>query len=216
MHCSKLVGNTDETCSEMKQLLFVGFVCLLISCNDGKSKGMEESAFQKELNSEFKDASRSPLIESDLKVFKGLDFFPIDSIYVVEAQFSRTIDSDWFDMPTTRERIDKYRVYGILDFEISGEAFSLEVYQSEKLMSTEEYANHLFLPFLDDTNGEESYGGGRYMDLEIPLSQVVVLDFNKAYNPYCAYNSEYSCPLVPIQNTLDISINAGVKSFKKE
>ena len=177
---------------------------------------MEESAFQKELNSEFKDASRSPLTESDLKVFKGLDFFPIDSIYVVEAQFSRTIDSDWFDMPTTRERIDKYGVYGILDFEISGEAFSLEVYQSEKLMSTEEYANHLFLPFLDDTNGEESYGGGRYMDLEIPLSQVVVLDFNKAYNPYCAYNSEYSCPLVPIQNTLDISINAGVKSFKKE
>ena len=119
-------------------------------------------------------------------------------------------------MPTTRERVDKYRVYGILDFEISGEAFSLEVYQSEKLMSTEEYANHLFLPFLDNTNGEESYGGGRYMDLEIPLSQVVVLYFNKAYHPYCAYNSEYSCPLVPIQNTLDISINAGVKSFKKE
>jgi uncharacterized protein (DUF1684 family) len=82
-------------------------------------------------------------------------------------------------------------------------------------MRQEEYRDYLFLPFADLTNGEETYGGGRYLDLTIPTGNTILLDFNKAYNPYCAYNPKYSCPLVPKQNRLDIPIIAGVKAFKK-
>ena len=82
-------------------------------------------------------------------------------------------------------------------------------------MQDEEYKDYLFLPFLDDTNGEGSYGGGRYIDLRIPDSDTMIIDFNTAYNPYCAYNDRYSCPIVPRQNYLDVAIEAGVKAFKK-
>ena len=67
----------------------------------------------------------------------------------------------------------------------------------------------------DSTNGEASYSGGRYVDMRIPSSSKVVLDFNKAYNPYCAYSGKYSCPLVPVENHLDLEIEAGVKAYKK-
>jgi uncharacterized protein (DUF1684 family) len=71
----------------------------------------------------------------------------------------------------------------------------------------------LFLPFLDNTNGDTTYGGGRYIDLRIPEGDTIEIDFNKAYNPYCAYNSRYSCPIVPRENYLDTNIEAGVKKF---
>ena len=75
------------------------------------------------------------------------------------------------------------------------------------------YANYLFVPITDLTNGEETYGGGRYIDLRGPLGKVVELDFNKAYNPYCAYGGKYSCPIPPIENHLGLRIEAGVKAF---
>jgi uncharacterized protein (DUF1684 family) len=71
----------------------------------------------------------------------------------------------------------------------------------------------LFLPFLDTTNGIETYGGGRFLDMRIPKSKEVIIDFNKAYNPYCAYNYNYSCPIVPLENNLSIKVKAGVKKF---
>ena len=82
-------------------------------------------------------------------------------------------------------------------------------------MKEEGYEDYLFLPFLDDTNGEESYGGGRYIDCRIPEGDTIEIDFNKAYNPYCAYNENYSCPIVPRENYLAIEVKAGVKVFKK-
>ena len=80
----------------------------------------------------------------------------------------------------------------------------------------EEYKNHLFLPFTDLSNGEKSYTGGRFIDLEIPNSDVIVIDFNKAYNPYCAYSPDYSCPIPPAENHLNVNILAGVMKPKKE
>jgi uncharacterized protein (DUF1684 family) len=71
----------------------------------------------------------------------------------------------------------------------------------------------LFLPFSDLTCGKESYIGGRYIDLKIPTSDTILIDFNTAYNPYCAYNHKYSCPIVPLENDLPVAINAGVKKF---
>ena len=73
----------------------------------------------------------------------------------------------------------------------------------------------MFLPFLDNTNGEETYGGGRYIDLQFPEGGELVIDFNKAYNPLCAYNEKYSCPIVPLENYLELKVEAGVKAFEK-
>lgn len=171
---------------------------------------------QQKLNEEFKDPEESPLPDRFRKDFDGLDFFAPDTTYVVEADFIRTPDAVPFLMPTTTDRQSEEKVYAKVSFELKGKIYELEVYQNSELMKEEGYEDYLFLPFTDVTNGETTYGGGRYMDLRIPNSDTIILDFNKAYNPYCAYNKKYSCPLVPSVNHLDTKILAGVKDFKKK
>ncbi|MCB0475507.1 MAG: DUF1684 domain-containing protein, partial [Flavobacteriaceae bacterium] len=99
-------------------------------------------------------------------------------------------------------------------FELNGQSLKLHVYQNQELIKQAEYENHIFIPFTDLSSGNESYGGGRYIDLEIPRGDTLVIDFNKAYNPYCAYNHKYSCPIPPRENSLPVAIHAGVKAFK--
>ncbi|WP_298760386.1 DUF1684 domain-containing protein [uncultured Psychroserpens sp.] len=186
-----------------------------LSCAQDKRPIAGETEFQKEINAEYKDATTSPLKEKDRKNFKSLDFFKFDSTYVVKANLKRTPNSKWFKMPTTTSRVSDERVYGILSFGLNGKQYNLNVYQGKDLMKEEEYEDYLFLPFLDNTNGEDSYGGGRYIDLRIPEGDEITIDFNSAYNPYCAYNEKYSCPIVPRENYLDLEVRAGVKVFKK-
>ena len=176
---------------------------------------LEENEWQRKMNADFKDASKSPLKTKDLKVFKGLDFFPFDSTYVLKATLKRTPESKWFNMKTTTDMLSKERVYGVLSFQLGGKSYKLNVYQGEETMQKEGFEDYLFLPFLDKTNGNSTYGGGRYIDLRIPTSDSIEVDFNKAYNPYCVYNEKYSCPIVPRVNYLDIEVKAGVKAFKK-
>lgn len=198
----------------MKLILYalISFVCLT-SCAQKKQSLVGDTEHQREQNAKFKDATTSPLKDKDRKVFKGLDFFKADSTYVVEAKLKRTPDSQWFKMKTTTERVSEERVYGILYFELNGQKYQLNIYQGKELMKEEGYEDYLFLPFLDETNGLESYGGGRYIDARIPKGDIMIIDFNNAYNPYCAYNDKYSCPIVPRENYLKTRIEAGVKSF---
>jgi len=172
--------------------------------------------FQNEQNEELKDPETSPLPDRFRKYFESLDFFKANVNYKVEAKFVRTPEAIPFLMPTTTDRKSKEVVYGVLHFSLKGETYQLEVYQNEELMLEEGYEDYLFLPFTDLTNGEETYTGGRYIDLRIPDSTMITLDFNKAYNPLCVYNKKYSCPIVPKVNHLNTSILAGVKDFKKE
>ena len=123
-------------------------------------------------------------------------------------------NTPYFEMKTTTNRVAKERVFGILSFTINGQLLKLNVYQSEPEIDSDADSDYLFLPFLDATNGETSYGGGRYIDLTIPTTDELIIDFNKAYNPYCAYNEKYSCPIVPRENYLALEIRAGVKRFK--
>jgi len=183
-----------------------------MSCESQKRPIKSQSEFQKQQNSFFKDASKSPLKSKDLKAFDGLDFFPIDSTFVVEAQLKRTPNTPFFDMKTTTNRVTQERVFGVLSFTINNESYNLNVYQSAPDSDAE--LDYLFLPFLDATNGTETYGGGRYIDLTIPEGNQITVDFNTSYNPYCAYNEKFSCPIVPIENYLPLKMNAGVKSFK--
>lgn len=199
----------------MKNFFLIFLMVCTVACAQDKQTLNGETEWQKEMNAEFKDASKSPLKKKDLKKFKGLDFFKFDSTYVVKAVLKKTPDSEWFKMKTTTSRESEERVFGVLTFELKGQKFQLNVYQGKDLMTTEGYEDYLFLPFLDDTNGEESYGGGRYIEARIPEGDTIEIDFNKAYNPYCAYNEKYSCPIVPRENYLPLKVEAGVKAFKK-
>lgn len=169
--------------------------------------------FQEEKNEEFRNPETSPLPDRYRKDFEGLDFFIPDTNYIVSASFKRTPDAQPFFMPTTTDRKTEEVVYGMATFELNGTTHTLEVYQTLELREEEGFEDYLFLPFLDLTNGEETYGGGRYLDLKIPKGDTLVIDFNKAYNPYCVYNKKYSCPLVPRQNFMNTRVLAGVKDF---
>jgi uncharacterized protein (DUF1684 family) len=199
----------------MKDLSLLFLFLIFIGCAQEKELILGETVFQKQLNAEYKDASKSPLKSKDLKIFKGLDFFKFDSSYVVKATLKPTPDTEWFNMKTTTDRLSKERVFGVLSFELQGQSFQLNVYQGQELMQTEGFKDYLFLPFIDNSNGSSTYAGGRYIDLRIPKGDTLEIDFNTAYNPYCAYNEKYSCPIVPRVNYLDLEIEAGVKAFKK-
>ncbi len=204
----------------MKKLFNLLFLVVFLSCNSQDKRPIAgETDYQRELNAQYKDASKSPLKKKDLKKFKGLDFFPVDSAYIVTAKLERTPDTPYLEMPTTTERKPYYREYGILRFTLDGKELKLTLYQSLEEYEDPKYKDYLFLPFTDGTSGEESYGGGRYMDVfESTISEddTLVLNFNNTYNPYCAYNENYSCPLTPRKNHLDVEIKAGVKNFKKK
>ena len=187
---------------------------IFIACQTDKSYINSNSEYQKNQNDFFKDASRSPLKSKDLKDFKGLDFFSIDSSYIVKAKLFRTPNTSFFGMKTTTERITKERVFGILSFIIDNQPFELNVYQGESSGEEDVDTNYLFLPFLDESNGLTTYGGGRYIDLYVPVGDTLIIDFNQAYNPFCAYNDKYSCPIVPRENYIPLNVTAGVKSFK--
>jgi uncharacterized protein (DUF1684 family) len=169
--------------------------------------------FQKEINSEYADAKTSPLTAADLALFKSLDFYPINEKFFVTATFVRTEKEKPFGMKTSTERTPTYVKYGELHFIIDGQPLKLNVYKNIELSKKKEFKDYLFLPFSDLTSGNESYIGGKYIDLKIPKGNTIVIDFNTSYNPYCAYNHKYSCPRVPLENDLNIAISAGVKKF---
>ena len=213
--------------------LLILFVFLALACRDGKryhdettqtpkAHSATKSAtglkaildFQKRQNADFADPDVSPLRGEAFSQFPGIEFFPADTTYQVWARLELSPEALPFEMATTTERIARERKYGMLYFQLHGQAFQLEVYQSPDLMLQEGFEDYLFLPFTDRTNGESTYEGGRYMDLRIPEGDSILLDFNKAYNPYCAYNPEYSCPIVPPVNHLDIEVLAGFKAYR--
>ena len=167
--------------------------------------------FQSDLNKEYADSANSPLLEADRLVFAGLPFFDIDNNYRFEADFKKSNRAKPFKMKTTTDRLPEYKVYGTATFKFKGKMYTLNIYQNLRLKETEEYGDYLFLPFKDHSNGNETYGGGRFIDLKIPDSNILVIDFNKAYNPLCAYNHKYSCPIPPEENHLDFAVEAGVK-----
>ena len=169
--------------------------------------------FQNELNAEYADAKTSPLLPEDLKTFQTLDFYPANEKFYVVAKFIRTENEQPFEMKTSTDRKPVYVKYGEAHFSIDGQAFQLNIYRNIELSKKEQYKDYLFLPFSDLTCGNESYIGGKYIDMKIPQGDTIVIDFNTSYNPYCAYSHKYSCPKVPLENDLKIAIRAGVKKF---
>lgn len=201
----------------IKNLLLLAFVFSFLSVSAlGQGYIQSISEFQETLNAEFKDADESPLSAKERKDFKGLPFYPVDEHFRVIAKFEKLPPRSLFQMKTTANSIKDYDVYGVLTFSLEGKGYRLNVYQSHVLRTQEKYKDYLFLPFTDLTNGTETYGGGRYMDLKIPSGDTMELDFNKAYNPFCAYSEGYACPIPPRENDLQLEVRAGVMYSPKK
>jgi hypothetical protein len=170
-------------------------------------------SFQTKINAEFANRDISPLTTEDFKDFKNLKFYAIDSSFFVTARLVRTPDEKPFKMKTTTDRAPLYIKYGEVLFTLKGKQCKLNIYRNLELAKKEKYKAYLFLPFTDLTSGVDSYGGGRYIDLTMPKTDTIAIDFNTSYNPYCAYNHRYSCPIPPKENDLKVKVAAGVKKF---
>jgi hypothetical protein len=175
----------------------------------------EITAYQQKMNTEFKNESTSPLSKEDLACFEHLEFYTINQKFCVKATINKNDKPKEFGMKTTTNRLPIYIRYGDIKFEFDNQWFSIPIYKNIELSKKEEYKDHLFMLFTDLTSGKDSYAGGRYLDLRIPENQSneIIIDFNKAYNPYCAYNSKYSCPIPSESDHLNIDIKAGVKKY---
>lgn len=190
--------------------LFV--ISLVAGAQDVAWRDSLESYWAK-LDREFADLEHSPLDSADREAFDHLHRFPADPAFRVLARFKPARKVRSFGMRTSTDRVPEYRKVGVLHFMLDGRKEELHVYQNVKLSEQEPYRNYFFVPFTDLTNGEETYGGGRYLDLWGPLGEQVELDLNRAYNPYCAYSHRYSCPIPPAENHLPLRVTAGVLKF---
>lgn len=174
----------------------------------------EIQAYRKEQNAEFLNPSKSPLTAQERKEFKGHDFFPVDEDYRVIARFEPTPDSKPFPLNTSKGTSQLYKRIGILHFELKGKPYILEAYLRIQRFTLPGQKTYVFLPLVDATTGESTYGAGRYLHYEgIPEGTDWIIDFNKLYNPYCAYSDKYECPMVPEPNHLPIAVEAGVKGY---
>jgi uncharacterized protein (DUF1684 family) len=197
-------------------LLFLLLIITLPAVAQTDAGYENEIAAQREKKDKhFRKDKDSPLPAKERRRFRGIPYYPASPAYRVEARFVRDSSQAPFQMKTSTNRLPLYRKYGELHFTLDGKALVLTVYQNLELISQEKYRDYLFIPFTDQTNGNGSYGGGRYLDFRIPESEKVVIDFNLAYNPYCAYSSRFSCPVVPAENDLTVAVAAGEKTFKE-
>lgn len=160
--------------------------------------------FRQEKDELFGTQEESPLTTEQKSEFKGLKYFPEDEKYHVKASLEKT-NGGLIDVKTSAGDTEAYKRYGKIKFELDGKEESLNVYQSTD-------SNHLFLPFMDATNKTETYHDGRYVEIEEDEGKVD-LDFNYAYNPYCAYNENFRCPITPTENTLEVEIKAGEMKY---
>ncbi|GGH14358.1 DUF1684 domain-containing protein [Mucilaginibacter phyllosphaerae] len=173
------------------------------------------AAYREQYKADFLSDSHSPLKEADLK---NLQFFDADSTYRVTARMELLMNESTFQMPTFSGAKKEYIRFARITFKLSGKPQQLYIYRNISLFKRPGFEDYLFLPFTDDTNGTETYGGGRYLDLKVTdiKNGTIVIDFNKAYNPYCAYSEGYQCPMPPPENNLEGRIRVGEKSFKGE
>lgn len=186
-------------------------VCLLLSVSLNAQHAYKDSLKKFQENY----VATHEVVKGDDKVY--FRFFPINSNYRVSCSFEKLTDVVGFTMKTSGAVDQHFYKYGRIHFKLKDTALQLYIYQSKDLMKVKGFENYLFLPFTDNTTGDESYGSGRYVDLLIEdiVNNKFMLDLNKAYNPYCAYVTGFNCPLPPRENFLNISIYAGEKSFGK-
>jgi uncharacterized protein len=199
----------------MKQLFALAIILLFYSTTtQAQSYTANIDSFRTHYKQEFLEDPRSPIKQED---FQYLRFYDANEKFKVQAIFTPATSADTIVLPTKNKKEKKYIVFGKLNFKLKGKQHQLFVYRQVSLLNVEQYKDHVFLPFTDKTTSVETYGGGRYIDLKLSdfTSNTVSLDFNKCYNPYCAFGDGFSCPIPPIENFLNVKITAGEKLFAK-
>ena len=189
------------------------FFCILILVPGCSRVTREIKQYRKEYKDEFLTDPRSPLKEDDLM---NLDFYPPSAKAQVTASFKLTPDEEPFEMPTYSGLTRQYRKWGEANFTWDGIIATLGVYENLTLASKPEYLDYLFLPFKDETNGVTTYGGGRYLNMSKADTEdgEIIIDFNRCYNPWCAYSDGFNCPIPPRENNLPFQIQAGEKNYR--
>lgn len=180
--------------------------------DDGARRQLE--AFRRQKDKFFSENPDSPILPEEKEQFTGLKYYPIDLDYRVMARLVSEPHPGIFRVQTTTGGHKEYARVGRLEFELNGQRLSLTAFMppaDEPL-----HGNRLFVPFRDKTSGKETYGAGRYLDLNKKATDEYVLDFNRAYNPYCAYSPYYSCPLPPGENNLPVEVRAGELMFHED
>lgn len=199
----------------MLKYIFLFPLLMMMACNNPTGNdhyALEVTQWRKEKDASFKTDENSPLDSVAKSVFKGLLYFPVNEAYRLEATFMPELQPAVFDMPHTLGQAFAYKKAGILTFTINHQTYSLTAYVNANMNSTRE----LFIPFTDLTNGNETYDSGRYLDITWDgKSTKVIADFNFAYQPFCLYNKDYSCPIPPRENQLNTRIEAGEKMVNK-
>jgi uncharacterized protein (DUF1684 family) len=183
-------------------------MCVWACGNSQQEYALQLQRQRTETNRMWQSSAAGMLDSSELKTFKGLHFFDVDPSYRCDARIMWYPQTAFFDMPHTDGVFRPYMKVGEVHLKVKDKAITLYAYQTEKMR----LQRTLFIPFSDQTNGQSSYGGGRYLDVPYaPQSSNCVVDFNTAYAPYCAHSTRYSCPVVPGENQLEIAIEAGEK-----
>lgn len=179
------------------------------SSGDDATRQIE--AFRRQKDKFFKESSDSPLLPEDKETFEGANYYPVDAKYRVNATLVPDSNPGVFRVQTTTGDFKEYTRIGRLEFEIDGTKYSLTAFMPPH--DEPMHGSRVFVPFRDKTSGKDTYGAGRYLDLNKRGGNDYVLDFNRAYNPFCAYSPYYSCPLPPGENNLPVEITAGEKAF---
>ena len=153
----------------------------------------------------FRESPESPVPEDQRAAFEPLPYYPIDPVYRVPAALTMAPGDQVLELPTSTGLRRKMRKIGDLEFTLKGQVLSLTAFVDA---STND-VSRLFVPFGDMTNGNETYPGGRYLDLDRTATGIYDLDFNRAYHPFCVFNAKYDCPYPPRENRLAIPVRAG-------
>ncbi|MHC8947771.1 peptide deformylase [Sphingobacterium hungaricum] len=187
-------------------------ICVLPFLSMAQDYSKEIEAYRQKKALDFSKNSFGPLRAENVSY---LAYYAPDENYKVQAKVEILENEVSFRMPTYDGTSNEYIRYALLHFELNGQPHTLTAYQSVSLFQNPAYITHLFLPFLDETNANETYAGGRYIDLDSKniSNNTIQIDFNTSYNPYCAYSSGYRCPQPPQENTLQTRILAGEKSY---
>lgn len=194
-------------------ILFLYYILLFWSCSNSEKPNrtseyeQEITNFWKGRNSEMA-AEGSPLPKEERKNFISLNYFKPNENFKFKAHFELLFSQNSFKMATNTDRSPIYTPFAKITFQFEEKNHSLTAYKNGELK-----ANELFLPFTDLTNSKSTYSTGRYIDLTIPEKDSIVIDFNLSYNPYCAYNKNYSCPIPPSENHLSFMVNAGERKY---
>jgi uncharacterized protein (DUF1684 family) len=182
---------------------------LALSCTktDPETRAWQDALLsERQAKDAYVAGADGPLGDARRATFRGLRYFDPDPSWRIEARLERAANPDTVQFVTSQRTFEAYLRIGRVRFERGGREYALAVYRS----IVEE---KLFLPFTDATTGEESYGAGRYLDPETAPGDMLRLDFNRAYNPYCAYDARWVCPVSPPENHLEIPVRAGEKDF---